>query len=127
MGLSTARGRRARARVCIYVCARGQLELARERQTTEPEVKQTVMDGLTGTSEEETGRSQETQDGSIQKIATVRYVTQSRVQHLQFSTHACEPSDLRINGDGDQSIVDILRSNRGDHICLWHRSGHIAM
>ena len=79
MGLSTARGRRARARVCIYVCARGQLELARERQTTEPEVKQTVMDGLTGTSEEETGRSQETQDGSIQKIATVRYVTQSRV------------------------------------------------
>ena len=38
---------------------------ARERQTTEPEVKQTVMDGLTGTSEEETGRSQETQDFSV--------------------------------------------------------------
>ena len=63
----------------MYVqCARGQLELARERQTTEPEVKQTVMDGLTGTSEEETGRSQETQDSSVAAIS-------SSAQFIAFS------------------------------------------
>ena len=78
MGLSTHAAPPPRTRVCVAVCmcmyvrtcARGQL--ARERQTTEPEVKQTVMDGLTETSEEETGRSQDSSEAAARILQTSR-------------------------------------------------------